>query len=267
MPDTTTRAVKIGTQLGQGNTSWQQNRDAWTTADEAGLDMIFNCDHFFTSDEPSGSFFEAWMIVAAMAEATKHAQIGILVAGNSYRNPNLTADMARTCDHISGGRVVLGIGSGWAERDYTGYGYEFGTAASRLQDLKRDLPIIRERLGKLNPGPVHGTLPILIGGSGEKVTLRLVAEHADIWHCNGDLETIIHKSKVLDEWCQKVGRNPADIDHSANIGKDKFDRAADYVDAGFTTLIAGVPGPEFDVEPVVDLLGWRDARNAEIGAG
>src|SRR3954470_17255025 len=182
---------------------------AWQEADELGVDRIYNWDHFYPlSGDSNGKHFESLTIQAAMAALTTNAEISSLVICNSYRNPNLLADMARTIDHISGGRFVLGIGSGWFERDYDEYGYEFGTAPSRLRDLQRDLPIIMERLSRLEPPPA-GRLPILIGGSGEKVTLRLVAEYADAWNTFGPPENFARKSRVLDEWCLRLDRKPS----------------------------------------------------------
>ena len=129
-----------------------------------------------------------------MAVETSHAHIGALVTCNSYRNPNLLADMSRTIDHLSGGRFVLGIGSGWFERDYTEYGYEFGTAPARLRELADALPMIMERFDTARAAAA-GRLPILIGGSGPKVTLRLTAEHADAWNSFGPPASYAEKNR------------------------------------------------------------------------
>jgi probable F420-dependent oxidoreductase len=193
-----------------------------------------------------------------MAALTKRAEISSLVICNSYRNPNLLADMCRTIDHISGGRFMLGIGSGWFEKDYDEYGYEFGTAGSRLRDLDRDLPIMKARWEKLNPPPLR-RIPILIGGGGEKVTLRIVAEHADVWHTFGDLETLRHKSQVLDDWCAKVGRDPAAIERSVTVSD--AEQAERYHDAGATLLVYSDGGPRYDLGPLRELVAWRDSKN------
>ena len=143
---------------------------------------------------PHGKHFESLTIQAAMAALTKRVEISSLVICNSYRNPQLLADMARTIDHISGGRFVLGIGSGWFEKDYDEYGYEFGTAGQPpARPRPRRCRSSRTRWEKLNPPPLR-RIPILIGGSGEKVTLRIVAEHADEWHTFGDAGDAAHKS-------------------------------------------------------------------------
>lgn len=257
------RKVKVSVQIPPQHASYEQHRQAWIQADDLGVDVIFNWDHFYPlSGEPDGLHFECWTQLASMAEVTERAQIGALVTCNSYRNPNLLADMARTVDHISGGRLVLGIGSGWAERDYMNYGYEFGTAASRLKDLERDMPIIRERLDKLNPGPVNGSIPILIGGGGEKVTLRIVAKHADTWHGWGDVETISRKSGILDDWCAKVGRDPAEIERSTGIDAGSIGSVDDFVKNGITHFTTGVSSSDLDFGVAKELLQWRDTYNA-----
>ena len=200
-------------------------------------------------------------MLAAFAEATERVEIGALVTCNSYRNPQLLADMARTVDHISDGRLILGIGSWWFKKDYDEYGYEFGTAGERLNALDRSLPLITNRLAQLNPPPTRH-IPVLIGGGGERKTLRIVAEHADIWHGFGDAATVAHKHHVLDEWCVTVGRDPLGIERSAGVSPKNPATSAESLYAVGTRLFTlGVDGPAYDLGPLRDLLTWRDEHN------
>jgi len=246
---------KVGVQLHPQHCTIDQLRQAWEKADAMGVDSIWTWDHFYPLyGEPDGPHYEGWSLLAAMAVTTQQARFGMMVTCNSYRNPELLADMARTVDHLSGGRHILGIGSGWFERDYTEYGYEFGTAPGRLRALGESLPRIRERLGKLNPPPL-GDIPILIGGGGEKVTLRLVAQHAQMWNGFGPPEQFAHKNKVLDEWCEKQGRDPKEVERTASVGASagEIDK---WIEAGAEHLIVGAAAP-FDLSEVQRLLDAR----------
>ncbi|MCA9834486.1 MAG: LLM class F420-dependent oxidoreductase [Thermomicrobiales bacterium] len=252
--------IKVAAQIQQQHAVYADIRKAWIAADELGVDVIFNWDHFYPlSGDANGAHFEAYTQLGAMAEVTSNAMLGSLVTCNSYRNPHLLADMARTIDHISDGRFILGIGSGWFERDYFNYDYEFGTAPSRLQDLRRDLPRIQERLSKLNPGPVNGRIPLMVGGSGPKVTLKLAAQYADIWHAFGSPKDMAAKSAILEEHCAAIGRDPREIVHSGGINKEHLEQADEYVANGVTLLTMGISGPDYDLGPLRELVQWRDA--------
>jgi probable F420-dependent oxidoreductase len=259
-----TSPLRVGVQVQPQHADFDGMRRAWREAEELGVDAIFCWDHFFPlHGEPDGKHFEAIATLAAMAEATERAQIGALVICNSYRNPELLADAHRTIDHISGGRAILGIGAGWFERDYDEYGYEFGTAPDRLRALRAALPRIRDRLGKLNPPPV-GELPILVGGGGERVTLKLVAQHADMWHGFGDAETFRRKNEILLGHCADVGRDPAEIERTWGVREDIMDHVDELADAGVQHVILGVGGngSGYDLSVLRELVAWRDARNA-----
>ena len=249
--------MKFGVQLHPQATTVNEMREAWRAADSIGVDSIFVWDHFYPLyGDPDAPHFEAYTLLAAMAADTKHAQIGALVTCYSYRNANLLADMSRTIDHISNGRFILGIGSGWFERDYNEYGYEFGTAPGRLRLLADGLPVIKERLARLNPGPVNGRIPLMIGGSGEKVTLKLTAQHADMHNAFGPVDNFRQKMGVLDNWCAELGRNPRDIERTVAVRPEELADVNAYEDAGADHIIVMLGNP-YDMGAVEKVLASR----------
>jgi len=266
------RPLRIGVQLAPQHGTYAAYRDAVLRAEDLGVDVIFNWDHFLPLTEPlDGEHFEAWTVLAAMAEQTERVEFGPLVSCSSYRNPDLQADMARTIDHISAGatgtgRFVFGTGAGWAEPDYDAYGYEFGTVGSRLDALADDLPRVRARWERLVPAPTR-RIPILIGGQGERKTLRLVAQHADIWHTFTPLDDLGRKIAVLHEWCEREGRDPADIELSTGYTVRGFgpllepDAATRLFGLGFRLIVPAIDGPDYDLSPLTPLLQWRDHVN------
>lgn len=257
------RPIRIALQLQPQHAEYHEIRDAVVRGEELGVDVIFNWDHFFPlSGDPVGKHFECWTMLGSWAEVTERVEIGALVTCNSYRNPELLADMARTVDHASGGRLILGIGAGWFEKDYDEYGYEFGTAGARLADLRQALPRIEDRLSRLNPPPTRD-IPLLIGGGGEKKTLRYTAEFADIWHGFGQPDVIRHKNRVLNRHCEDVGRDPGEIQRSCGANAKRLESADALVEAGSTMITLGFDGRSgYDLAPVADWLAWRDERNA-----
>lgn len=234
-------------------------RGAWMAADAMKLDSIWVWDHFYPLyGDPDAEHFEAYTLLAAMAVETSHAAIGAMVTCNTYRNPNLLADMARTIDHLSEGRFILGIGSGWFERDYNEYGYEFGTAIERLHLLRDALPVIKSRLANLNPAAV-GSMPLLIGGSGEKVTLKLVAQHADAWNGFGPVKNFIAKNAILDAWCDKVDRPREAVERTVCINPADIGDFDAYAEAGAQHLIVMLGNP-YDLDSVAKLQASAKAR-------
>ena len=259
------RPVRIGVQLAPQHAPYERIRDAAAELEDAGADILFNWDHFFPlSGEPDGLHFESWTMLAALAEQTSRVELGALVNCNSYRNASLQADMARTIDHISAkggtGRFIFGTGSGWFERDYEEYGYEFGTVGSRLNDLANAMPVIEKRWASLNPAPTRD-IPVLIGGGGEKKTLRIVAAHADIWHSFSDVPTLERKLGVLQGWCDEVGRDISEIEVSTELRNRTVAEADELHAAGATLFTIGLTGPDYDIAKAKSWFDWRDSKN------
>lgn len=227
--------IRIGAGISSQNADWPALRDAAVAAERAGLDSLWTWDHLLADEgSPDQPILDGWSVLAAWAAVTERATLGLLVAANTFRNPGLTAKLATTLDHLSGGRAVLGIGGGWFEREHEAFGIDFGSGfGERLDRLEEAVMLIRRLLdgervthsgrsytmtdALVEPRPVQSRLPILIGGRGRRKTLRIAARYADrwnIWNELGSAEEAIELSGVLDAHCRDVGRDPAAIERS-----------------------------------------------------
>jgi probable F420-dependent oxidoreductase len=258
------RPVRIGVQIKPQHAEYAQIRRACAAAEEAGADIVFNWDHFWPlgrSPNAEGKHFECWTMLGAWAEATSRVEFGPLVSAIGYRNPDLLADMARTVDHISGGRLVLGVGAGFREKEYAEYGFPFGTPAERASQLEAGLARIERRLAALNPPPVR-KIPILVAGAGERKTLALVARHADIWNALlPDAESYERKSRLLDEHCARIGRDPSTIERSVLVAGPPDTLGEQHLALGASLFIV-MMNPQDDLAEVKRWVAWRDRRNA-----
>jgi F420-dependent oxidoreductase-like protein len=247
-------------------TTVDELRAVWRIADEGGFDHCWNFDHFASiRTDTTGDILEGWTLLGAMAEATSRVRIGCMVTGNTYRHPGVLAKMAVTVDRLSRGRLEFGIGAAWAENEHEMLGLEFGTAGQRIARLEEACRLIKllwaedrtsfagehYRLTEAiaNPKPVQQPHPpIWIGGSGERKTLRVVAQHADVWNfAGGGVGEGVRLSAVLDEHCASVGRDPVEVRRSTQLfysgDTDALLAEAErFASNGFRDVIVGVMG-------------------------
>lgn len=230
------RPVRIGALIWAQQTDWPSLMEAARVADDLGYDDIWAWDHLLPlKGHADGPIHEAFMTLAGWVGVTGRARLGAMVAANTFRNPALAVKMITALDHMSGGRMVFGLGGAWYEPEHTAYGFDFGASpGERLDRLDEATAMARLLLGGQpasaggpyysaqrvpnDPPPVQSRLPLLIGGGGERKTLQTVARFADIWNIGGDLEEVRHKDTVLREWCLRVGRDHAEIERSLGLG-------------------------------------------------
>ena len=231
MPD-----IKLGALCWNQYTDWPSLLEAGRRADRLGYHSLWTWDHLYPIvGNSEGPILEGWLTLAAWAQATQRVRIGLMVAANTFREPALTAKMATTLDHISGGRAILGIGGAWNEEEHEAFGLPFGSGfPERLRWLGEALPVMRGMLrgerptasgprytvkGVRNqPPPIQERLPLLIGGGGERVTLKLVARYGDANNVGGGIDNVRRKEAILVQHCETVGRDPDEIERTTSLG-------------------------------------------------
>ncbi len=225
--------VELGVNFWSQASDWPAFLDAARRADRLGYDHIWTWDHLYAIfGDPYQPIFEGYTALAAVAQATERARLGLFVGANTFRNPAVAVKCLTTIDHISGGRAIMGIGGAWFEPEHVAFGLDFGSGfGQRLDWLDEATAAIRTLLDggqvtsppdgrysfdrlRIAPVPVQPRLPIMVGGSGERKTLRIVARYADMWNAFGLPETLVHKDEVLRRHCEEVGRDPDEIERT-----------------------------------------------------
>jgi alkanesulfonate monooxygenase SsuD/methylene tetrahydromethanopterin reductase-like flavin-dependent oxidoreductase (luciferase family) len=227
--------VRLGILLWPQTDDWPSMRDAGVRAEQAGAASLWTWDHLLAIDGPwQGPILEGWSVLAGWAQVTRRATLGLMVAANTFRNPGLTAKLATTLDHLSGGRAVLGIGGAWFEREHVAFGIDFGTGfGERLDRLDEAVMLLRRLLdgetvthpgpvypmkdALVSPRPIQARLPIMIGGSGRNKTLRTLARYGDQWNTSGSLEHLRERDSILRAHCEALGRDEAEIERTASV--------------------------------------------------
>jgi alkanesulfonate monooxygenase SsuD/methylene tetrahydromethanopterin reductase-like flavin-dependent oxidoreductase (luciferase family) len=283
--------IKLGAILWNEYTDWPAFLDGMLRAEDLGFDSLWTWDHVYPIvGSWEGPALETYTAMAAVASQTKRATIGHLVSANTFRNPALLAKMITTIDHISGGRAVLGIGAAWMEPEHTAYGLEYGDRpGTRLRWLAEALPIVRGMLeatrpssppggryavdSALNlPAPVRGRIPILIGGSGPKVTLKLVAQYADMNNLGNPIAEVLQADPILVEHCRSLGRDDREIERTVELQRVVIRdsrEAAQAVDAELLARSGGARPDEVrpgsaDVDAVRCVAGTPDEVVEEL---
>jgi F420-dependent oxidoreductase-like protein len=221
--------MRFGAAFWIQRTEWSSLRDACLAVERAGWDSLYLDDHLLADEgDPDDPKLEGWSTLAAVAALTGRVRLGLLVSANTFRNPGLTAKLATTLDHVSGGRAILGLGGGWFEREHDAFGIDFGSGfGERLDRLDESVGLVRRLLdgetvtheGRFyqmrdalcRPRPIQPRLPILIGGSGPRKTLRTTAAYADLWNAYGQPDAIANHDAVLRAHCLDLGRDEREI--------------------------------------------------------